>query len=46
MTKTRANKPTWIVVVREEKVVNGEHTEEENDCAAEIVATMSKPLQI
>ena len=31
MTKTRANKPTRVVVVCEEKVVNGEYAEEEND---------------
>ena len=46
MTKTRANKPTRVVVVREEKVVNGEDAEEENDCAAEIVATMPKSLHM
>ena len=46
MTKTRANKPTRVVVVREEKVVNGEDAEEENECAAEIVATMPKSLHM
>ena len=44
MTISRANKPTRVVVVREEKVVNGEDAEEENDCAAEIVATMPKKM--
>ena len=46
MTKTRAIKPTRVVVVREEKVVNGEDAEEENDCAGEIVATMPKSLHM
>ena len=46
MTKTRANKPTRVVVVREEKVVNGEDVEEENDCATEIIATMPKSLHM
>ena len=46
MTKTRANKPTRVVVVREEKVVNGEDAEEENDSAGEIVATMPKLLHM
>ena len=41
MTKTRANKPTRVVVVREEKVVNGEDV-----CAAEIVATIPKSLHM
>ena len=46
MTKTRANKPTWVVVVREEKTVNAEDADEENDCAGEIVATMPKLLNM
>ena len=46
MTKTRANKPSRVVLVREEKVVNGEDAEEENDSAGEIVATMPKSLQM
>ena len=46
MTKTRANKPTRVVLVRQEKVVNGEDVEEENDCATEIIATMPKSLHI
>ena len=46
MTKTRANKPTRFVVLREEKVVNEEDTDEENDSAGEIVATMPKSLHV
>ena len=46
MTKTRANKPTRVVVVREEKVVNGEDAEEENDSPGEMVATMPKSLHM
>ena len=46
MTKARANKPTRVVVVREEKVVNEEDAEEENDSAGEIVATMPKSLHM
>ena len=46
MTKTRANKPTRVVVVHEMKVVNGEDAEEGNDSSGEIVATMPKSLHI
>ena len=44
MRKTRANKPTRVVVVPEEKVMNGEDGEAGNDSAGEIVATMPKSL--
>ena len=46
MTKTRANKPTRVVVVPEEKVMNGEDGEAGNDSAGEIVATMPKSLHV
>ena len=53
MTKTRANKPTRVVVVHEDKVmnedkkvVNEDDADEENDSAGEIVATMPKSLHI
>ena len=46
MTKTRVNKPTRVVVVRMEKVVNEEDSEEENDSADEIVATMPTSLHM
>ena len=46
MTKTRANKPTRVVVVPEEKVMNGEAGEAGNDSAGEIVATMPKSLHV
>ena len=45
MTKTRANKPTRVVVVNEEKAAN-EDNDEENDTLSEIVATMPKSLQL
>ena len=46
MRKTRANKPTRVVVVPEEKVMNGEDGEAGNDSAGEIVATMPKSLHV
>ena len=46
ITKTRANKPTRAVVVREEKVVTEEDAEEENDSAGKIVAGMPKSLHM
>ena len=46
MMKTRANKPTRVVVVPEEKVMNGEDGEAGNDSAGEIVATMPKSLHV
>ena len=46
MTKKRANKPTRVVVVPEEKVMNGEDGEAGNDSAGEIVATMPKSLHV
>ena len=46
MTKTRANKPTRVVVVNEEKVANEGNNDEENFTLREIVATMSKSLQL
>ena len=45
MTKTRANKPTRVIVVPEQKVVNGEAGEAGHDSAGEIVATMPKSLR-
>ena len=44
MPKTRANKPTRVVVVHEGKVVNGEDAKGGNVSAGEIVATMPKSL--
>ena len=46
MPKTRANNPTRVVVVCEEKVVSEEDTDEQNDSAGENVATMPKWLHI
>ena len=46
MTKTHANKPTRVVVVNEEKVVNEDNNDEENDTLSEIVGTMPKSLQL
>ena len=53
MTKTRANKPTRVVVVHEDKVmnedkkvVNEDDADDENDSAGEIVATIPKSLHI
>ena len=46
MMKTRSNKPTRVVVVPEEKVVNREDAEAGNVGAAEIVATMPKSLHM
>ena len=46
MTKTRANKPTRVVVVHEEKVVNREDAKEGNVSAGEIVAAVPKSLHM
>ena len=46
MTKKRANKPTRVVMVHKEKIVNEEDAEEGNDSAGEIVDTMPKSLHM
>ena len=45
MTKTHVNKPTRVVVVNEETIVNEDDNDGENDTLSEIVATMPTSIQ-
>ena len=45
MTKTHVNKPTRVVVVNKEIIVNEDDNDGENDTLSEIVATMPTSIQ-